>query len=75
MVKVKKVKKVTPVMIEVELKEWKEMYEEICNLMNVPVSYSEEPLNMANETIRKIKKRLDLLAGKMWNKVNGNFRE
>ncbi len=62
--------KVSPVMTTLELEKLEELYREFCNISKIEVRYSEDQLQMANESISKMKSRLDNLNILFWNMLN-----
>ena len=64
--------KITPVMMELELEKLQELHRELCSIRDIEVGYSEDQLQMANETIRKMKSRLKNVNVIFWNMLNPN---
>ncbi len=62
--------KVSPVMIQLELEKLKELHRELCSIKDIEVGYSEDQLQMANESIRKMKSRLNDVNVILWNMLN-----
>lgn len=64
--------KVSPVMIEIEEEKLKEIYNELCNMVQMEVRYDEDQLHMANQVIRAMKQRSDNVCIQLWNILNPN---
>ena len=62
--------KVSPVMIQLELEKLNELHRELCCIKDIEVGYSEDQLQMANESIRKMKSRLKNVNVALYNMLN-----
>ncbi len=67
--------KILPVMIELELEKLKELNRELCTIKDIEVGYSEDQLQMANETIRKMKSRLKNVNVNLWNMLHPYYKD